>query len=330
MILNGTVGMLAGRAAISWESVTAQHIEERAMQEMNWRVSVTTNIDQQIVTTSAGFRSRHARFLQGYTNAAGDTIQPLLVKFDATVDFISVPSTVSAEDLVGEAFNSFSDREMYRDNLRAADASVFGFVTAVHIRVEGAVPVEEQLVSQATSSSGNDGMVGVIVGIVIGVLLLLAFVKLFTILRRRHHDSKDDRQLEKTNARMQHDPNPIPTAAEPTDRMVNRYVDEILVSDIEDDAVSAMTSLPGLDGLTVMEDRTVSINLDYDFVKQQRTSDTTDNESEASYDASRQGKVTESGTSVSQTLLGLDYVEDPIEEEDDAPFQDAIKWVLHG
>jgi hypothetical protein len=318
MVLTGAAGMLAGRAAIAWESVTARHIEERAMKEMNWRVSITTNIDdQQIVTGIAGFRSRHERFLQGDTD-----IKPLLIKFDATVDFISVPRSVSAEDLIGEAFNSVSDREMYRDNLLAADP-VFTFVTAVQIRVEGAVPIEEQLVSQANSSPDNNSMVGVIVGIVIGVLLLVAlFVALFIILRRRRrrHYSKDHQGTDEINVSMQQDPNlaVVTMAALPVDKLIRyRYVEEIMVNDIEDDAVSAMTSLPGLDeSLSVVEDRTVSVNLGYDFVKQQKTDSSRDNESEASYDASR-GKTTEAGTSVSQTLLGLDYLEEATNEEDD-------------
>lgn len=316
------------------------------MQELNWHVSVTTNIDQQIITSTgadAGFRSRRQerRFLQGDTDTAGTRIKPLLIKFDATVDFLSVPTPssddVSAEDLIGEAFNSVSDREMYRNELLAAD-SVFRFVTAVQIRVEGAVPIEEQFVSQAPGSSGNTSMVGVIVGIVIGGVLLLVAFLIVVRRRRRHYYSKDHHQVDKIADRKQQDPNlaamtaaATTAAAEPADEMVRcRYVvDEIMVTDIDDDAVSAMTSLPGMDGLTVVEDRTVSVNLDYDFVKQQRT-DTTDNESEASYDAS-QSRATMADTSVSRTLLGLDYVEDPTEEEeeDGASFQDAIKWFSH-
>jgi hypothetical protein len=329
MLLTGTAGVLAGRAAIAWESVMSRHIEERAMQEMKWRVSVTTNIEQQIVTSSTGFRSRHERFLQEDANASGNTIKPLLITFDATVDFISVPRSVSAEDLIGEAFNSVSEREMYRNDLLDAD-SVFTFVTAVQIRVDGAVPIEEQLVSQATSSPGHKSMMGVVVWIVVAVLLLVAFVAVFIVLQRRRYHSKD--HPEEIHGSMQHDPKltTITASAERADNMVKcQYVQEIAVSDIEDDAVSAMTSLPGVDGLTVVEDRTVSINLDYDFLKQLRT-ESTDNESEPSYDASHQGMSTEAGTSVSQTLLGLDYLEDPTEKEDAAPFYDAIKWVLQG
>jgi hypothetical protein len=70
--------------------------------------------------------------------------------------------------------------------------------------------------------------------------------------------------------------------------------------------------LPGLDGLTLVEDPTVSINLDYDFLEQQGIDTMDDKESKTIGDAS-QGKSSEAGTS---TLLGLDYV-DPTEEEED-------------
>jgi hypothetical protein len=324
MLLTGAAGMLAGRAAIAWESITARYIEETALKEKNWRVSVTTNIDeQQIVTGSAGFGSRRERFLQEDPN-----VKSLLIKFDANVDFISVPRRVSAEDLIGEAFNSASEREIYRDKLLAADPVFFTFVTDVQIRVEGAVPIEEPLgiVSQATSPPGNKSMVGEIVGIVMSVLLLLvAFVALFIVLRRRRHYSKDHYGgTDPTNISMQHDPNiaVVTVTALPADTrlMKYRYVEEIHVSDIEDDAMSAMTSLPGLNGRgSVVEDRTVSVNLDYDLfveqLKQQKT-DYTDNESEASYDASR-GRTIEAGTSLSPTQLGLDYLEEVTNEDDD-------------
>jgi hypothetical protein len=331
MLLTGTAGILAGRAAIAWERVTARHIEERALREMNWRVTVNTNIDEQIVTSSAGFGARHVRFLQEGTDAGGNTIKPLLIKFDATVDFVSVPINISAEVLIGEAFNSAADREMYKNNLLAADL-IFSFVTDVQIRVEGAVPVEEQLAPQVTSPSGNNSIaVGLLVGIVIGVLLIVALVALIIVLRRRHHDSKDQHGTDPTNASMQHDTNLAAMSAaaesaeaESGDTMKHQYVSEIMVSHIEDDEVSAMTFLPGLDGLTVVEDRTVSVNLDYDFLKQQRT-DATEVESLATYDAS-QTKATEAGTSVGQTLLGLDYVEEGIDEDDFTPFSDVIKW----
>jgi hypothetical protein len=355
------IGILAGRAAIAWESVTARHIEERARNERNWRVSITTNIDdQQIVTTTTsdgfGVRSRRRqerrRFLQGddtTTTTTTDSIKPtpLLIKFDATVDFISVPRSVSAQDLIGEAFNSGSDREMYRDNLLAADP-VFSFVTDVQIRVEGAVPIEEEdeplESSQANNNNdnnnnNNNSMVGVIVGIiVIGVVLLLVAL-LFIVLRRRRrrHYSEHHQRMDETNPSMQPDPNNLAVvtvvAALPADKLIRyRYVEEIMVNNNEDDdAVSAMTPLPGLDGsLSVMEDPTVSVNLGYDFVKQQKTDstdDNDDNESEEaySYDASAsRGKTTVAGTSVSQTLLGLDYLEEVTIEEDD---DDAILYI---
>jgi hypothetical protein len=334
MLLTGAAGMLAGRAAIAWESITARYIEETALKEKNWRVTVTTNVDeQQIVTGSAGFGSRRERFLQEDPN-----IKSLLIKFDANVDFISVPRRVSAEDLIGEAFNSDSEREIYRDKLLAADPVFFTFVTGVQIRVEGAVPIEEPLaiVSQATSPpASNKSMVGEIVGIVMSVLLLLvAFVALFIVLRRRRHYSKDHYGgTDPTNISMQHDPNiaVVTVTALPVDTrlMKYRYVEEIHVSDIEDDAMSAMTSLPGLNGRgSVVEDRTVSVNLDYDLfveqLKQQKT-DSTDNESEASYDASR-SRTTEAGTSLSPTLLGLDYLEEVTNEDDDDDFPSDAIW----
>jgi hypothetical protein len=328
MLLTGAAGMLAGRAAIAWESITARYIEEISLKEKNWRVSVTVNIDeQQIVTGSAGFGSK--RFLQGDTN-----IKSLIIKFDANVDFISVPRRVSAEDLIGESFNSVSEREIYRDKLLAADP-VFTSLTAVQVRVEGAVPIEEPLGlgSQATSSPGNKSMVGEMVGIVISVLLLVAFVALFIVRRQRHYSKDHYGGTDPTNVSMPHDPNiaVVTVAALPEDKLIkNGHVEEIHVSDIEDDAVSAMTSLPGLNGRGgAVEDRTVSVNLDYDLfveqLKQQKT-DSKDNESEASYDASR-SRTTEAGTSLSPTLLGLDYLEEVTNEDDDDAFPSAaMKW----
>jgi hypothetical protein len=138
---------------------------------------------------------------------------------------------------------------------------------------------------------------------------------------------------------MQHDPNAVvvTVAALPADKLIKyRYVEEIHVSDIEDDAVSAMTELPGLDGtLSIVEDRTVSVNLDYEFVKQLKTDATV--ESEVSYDASR-GKTTVAGTSLSPTLLGLDYLEEVTNEDDSGDADDALsalfpsdamKWASH-
>jgi hypothetical protein len=312
MLLTATDGLLSGRAAITWESVTAQLIEERALQEMNWRVSVTINIIQQLVTS--GLSSRRERFLQGNTDTVGSTIKPLLIKFDANVNFESVPKNVSAVDLIGEAFNSVSERDLYRDNLQAAD-SAFSFVTAVKILVEGEVPIEES--SQLSNSSNNNSTEKVIAGVVIGVLILVAVVTLFTVLRRRQEKKKkekeDDPLYSDTTSpnvslqiSFQHPELErkirFATAADPEDKVESCWYD------FENDAMSAMTSLPGLDGLALVEDPTIS--LDYDYSKQQGTDTTDDKESKTIGDAS--GKAS-AGTS---TLLGLDYL-DPTEDGDD-------------
>jgi hypothetical protein len=304
MLLTATDGLLSGRAAIAWESVTARHIEERALQEMNWRVSITTNIIQQRVTN--GLSSRRERFLQG-----GSTIKPLLIKFDATVDFESVPENVSADDLIGETFNSVSERDLYRDNLQEEDP-VFAFVMAVKILVEGEVPIEER--SQLSKSSENNSTEKFIAGVVICVSILVAAVTLFMVLRRRRRQKKEKEEKvdqppdsDTTSPNVSLQISLYTAGADPATKV------ESLWYDFEDDAMSAMTSLPGLDGLTLVEDRTVSVTLDYDFLKQQGTYITDDKESETIGDASH-GKTTEAGTS---TLLGLDYLDPTVEEDED-------------
>jgi hypothetical protein len=294
------------------------------MQEMNWSVSVNTNIIQQLVTS--GLSSRRGRFLQGSTDTAGNTIKPLLIKFDANVDFESVPKSVSAEDLIGETFNSLSERDMYRDSLQAADP-FFTFVTAVKILVEGEVPIEER--SQLSKSSDNNSTEKVIAGVVIGASILVAVVTLLFIVLRRRQKKKKEKKKEKEddpldsdttspNVSMQISFQLLPqldkqirftASADPADKFESLWCAE----DFEDDAMSAMTSLPGLDGLTLVEDPTVSVTLDYDFLKQQGTDTPDDKESETIGDYS-QSKATEAGTS---TLLGLEYLLDPTKEEED-------------
>jgi hypothetical protein len=267
MLLTNTNGVLGESSTIAWESATAAHItntlaREAPLSEATVEVDVVSQTRMSPNSSLNGVRRVQE----------GDELRPLRVAFDVVVRFLgttSAPNDAEAATLLGEAFNSQEDRELYINRLRATDNTAFESLDRIQVLVDGFTPAEEGF--QGSNDSGGSSM-GIIIGAAVGGIAILVIAALAAFFVFRNRDNQNDRvnkRLSDDDEHMQNDAREL--YSPPTESASPLGAANEISVDRQDDVSTLGDSI--LAGMAVLQDgedeRTASIDGGYDYAQEQ-------------------------------------------------------------
>lgn len=261
-----------------WDKNTILQIETSAIQKQDITVSETrlSNVKQTIVPDSA--RARHHRQRRLVEE------QTLEIAFDLDMTYYGSKEPIpTLQEIFDLAFAKEADRTNYVLKFASADDPEFD-----SLRVVSVVAPEEQ-----TATAENSNMLGIIAGVVGGVVFAFVLAGFLFFRHRRKTKQVESKEFPVVESSMGNGINAYKTKEEtPGSGTANmfasaaqppqvRWTNEIVVDPSADDVSTLGGSV--LNGLNLQEggnngtdEPTASVNLDYDYDRQQYRTDIDD------------------------------------------------------
>eukprot|EP00540_Astrosyne_radiata_P016877 CAMPEP_0116863510 /NCGR_PEP_ID=MMETSP0418-20121206/24271_1 /TAXON_ID=1158023 /ORGANISM="Astrosyne radiata, Strain 13vi08-1A" /LENGTH=666 /DNA_ID=CAMNT_0004498557 /DNA_START=19 /DNA_END=2019 /DNA_ORIENTATION=- len=154
---------------IAWQQVTEDHIERDILKAdvpneiMDLRVGVNL-VDQELVANADGSRRLQST--------------PLKIIFNTRVSFRSLSSDLDVSQLIGDAFNSDSDRTQYLDDLQQQGYRTFTTINSMRVEING-IPQVEKIPPQPPSESINIFVIigAAAAGVAVAILIALLYFR---------------------------------------------------------------------------------------------------------------------------------------------------------
>jgi hypothetical protein len=176
MYLEGASETLDGSAQITFQTVTADHINNSFLEDLK-DLDVGSDIKRQEILAPSSSRARML------AQDAGS----LKILFDTRVSFRSPTTTMDVAALIGASFDTDEDRSAYLKRLQWVGGESFANVTSISVEING-VP-QQATVQTQQQSNGVD--LPVIIGATLGGVALVGIL-LVVFLRSRKSQRNDD------------------------------------------------------------------------------------------------------------------------------------------